>query len=106
MSDKPATIEIMLPEHEQEILDTALLESDQLLARSLHDDAHRLRRRVWILVLVFGEVDRSALLIAFLRGWLTLGQLETVDAARLPLLRQIKPPHSRSVDNLPGLAPD
>jgi len=28
----------VLPEHEQELLDTALLESDQLLVRLLHDD--------------------------------------------------------------------
>ena len=71
---KDSTIDsATLPEREQEILDTALLESDQLLARSLHDDDRRRRRRFWWLsILAIGGVVMSGFLVALLAGWLTV----------------------------------
>ncbi len=72
-----------LPEREQALLDTALLESDQLLARSLHeDDQRRRRRRWWSIALIFGGVVMGTLLLALVMGWLTFGQLQTADAAK------------------------
>ncbi len=50
-------------ENEQQILDTALQESDQLLARSLHDDERRRKRKrlLWLSVLVLGVVLASVI---------------------------------------------
>lgn len=62
-----------LAEDEQLLLDTALQESDQLLARSLHDDQRRRRwRQVWLSVLVLGVVVMSTVTVGFLSGWLVL----------------------------------
>ena len=81
MSDNPTKEEIeketpkkvTLPEDEQLLLDTALQESDQLLARSLHDDQRRRfrRRLIWSLTLVMGGVVMTTLFIAILMGWFT-----------------------------------
>ena len=98
MTDKHATPETTLPEREQEILDTALLESDQLLARSLHDDDQRRRRRqLWLFSLVIGGIVMSALLIAILMGWLTFGQLQTAEAAR-PTVEQVAKAEAMSAE--------
>ncbi|MCA9231862.1 MAG: tetratricopeptide repeat protein [Planctomycetales bacterium] len=63
-----------IPEIEQEILDTALLESDQLLARSLHDDERRRKRRRLTLLslLLLGGVVMSAIVIGIMTGWLAV----------------------------------
>ena len=80
-----------LPEREQEILDTALLESDQLLARSLHDDdRRRRRRRLWSLALIFGGVVMGTVFVAFLMGWFTLGQVQSSDDFKWTLEQQGK----------------
>ncbi|MEM9354303.1 MAG: tetratricopeptide repeat protein [Planctomycetota bacterium] len=71
----------VLDEYQQTLLDTALLESDQLLARSLHDDeARRRKRRVWFATCIAGGVAMSALLIAIVMGWLTLGVAQDTSA--------------------------
>ena len=70
----------VLPEREQAILDTALLESDQLLARSLHDDQRRRRRRTWLLASVFGGVVMSGFFIAFLLGVFSLAVPDVAEA--------------------------
>ena len=80
MGDSTVDTDPKLPDHEQEILDTALRESDQLLARSLHDDQRRRRRRVWWSALVIGGAAMSGLLIAILAGWLVIGGQVRVDA--------------------------
>ncbi len=74
MTEKEPNIDPVLPEHEQEILDTALLESDQLLARSLHDDELRRRRKrlAWLSALVIGGVVMSAIAIGIMSGWLAI----------------------------------
>jgi tetratricopeptide (TPR) repeat protein len=79
MSDIPN--QTALPEDEQLILDTALQESDQLLARSLHDDQRRKRRRLfWSLTLVIGGVAMTVLFIAILMGWFTFGAPNLAEA--------------------------
>lgn len=80
MNDSSATTET-LPEHEQAILDTALLESDQLLARSLHDDQRR-RQRQWLLALAIGGVVMSGMVIAVLGGWLAVSAQVTADGTQ------------------------
>jgi Flp pilus assembly protein TadD len=72
MTEKTTTTEHVLPEHEQELLDTALLESDQLLVRSLHDDQRRRRRRIWLFMLIVGGVAMTATGIAMMTGWMAL----------------------------------
>ena len=79
MNDLDTNVEHTLPEREQAILDTALLESDQLLARSLHGDQSRRRRRFWLLVLLFGGAAMSGLLFAIYAGWLIVGGQVTAD---------------------------
>jgi hypothetical protein len=71
MSEKYAST--ALPADEQKILDTALLESDQLLARSLHDDQQRRRRRtMWLSILLIGGVAMTTLVWAILSGLLAV----------------------------------
>jgi Tfp pilus assembly protein PilF len=72
MNSEPSKSESMLPKREQEILDTALRESDQLLARTLHDDERRRRKRRWILwsALVIGGVVMTKLMLGLMSGWL------------------------------------
>jgi tetratricopeptide (TPR) repeat protein len=78
MSDRSTTGEHIsaqarIPEDEQTILDTALRESDQLLARSLQDDQRRRRwRYIWLFVLVIGGVVVSTVATAIMLGWLVL----------------------------------
>ncbi len=85
MTQHDTAIDSTLPEREQEILDTALLESDQLLARSLHDDdQRRRRRRLWLLTLAFGGAVMSGLAIAILAGWFAVGgQVATTEKVDL-----------------------
>ena len=66
-----------LNEDEQAILDTALRESDQLLADSLHDEEKRRqrRRRIVFVSLLIGGVAMSMILIALLSGWLAVKSL-------------------------------
>jgi len=80
MTDKHSTYESTLSEREQTILDTALLESDQLLARSLHDDQRRRRRRFWLLASVFGGVVMFGFLLAFVFGMFTFTVPEVAEA--------------------------
>ena len=90
----------VLPEREQAILDTALLESDQLLARSLHDDQRRRRRRTWLLVSVFGGVVMSVLILAFLLGWFTLTvpvSAETEESTSEPIAAKTAEKPSKTV---------
>lgn len=59
----------MLPADEQRILDTALLDSDQLLARTLYGDQLRRRRRIaWLLILLCGGVAMTMFLWAIMTG--------------------------------------
>lgn len=77
MSDNRAKKEIeteiprqaTLPEDEQLLLDTALQESDQLLARSLHDDQRRRLRRRWLALLIGGVVMFALLLVVLFGGF-------------------------------------
>ncbi len=86
MSDNPTKKEIeteipskaTLPEDEQLLLDTALQESDQLLARSLHDDQRRRIRSRW-LVLLIGGVVMFALLLVILFGGFALSLPDAAD---------------------------
>ncbi len=90
----------VLPEREQAILDTALLESDQLLARSLHDDQRRRRRRTWLLASVLGGVVMSVLILAFLLGWFTLTvpvSAETEKEASEPVAAKVVEKPSKTV---------
>jgi len=82
MGEKKTTAETVLAEHEQEILDTALLESDQLLARSLHDDELRRKRkrRIWLSVFVFGGAVMFALILAIVFGVFAVAQPEVAEA--------------------------
>lgn len=81
MSVKETTNENQLDENEQRTLDTALLESDQLLARSLQDDqARRQRRRFWLLTIVLGGVVVSVFILLIAFGVLSLSSGEAVDA--------------------------
>jgi|GEM_PF-5979234 len=90
MSDNPTKEEIekeiprkaTLPEDEQLLLDTALQESDQLLARSLHDDQRRRfrRRLIWSLTLVMGGIVMSLIVIAIMAGWFAVSTPVTADA--------------------------
>ncbi|TWU30276.1 tetratricopeptide repeat protein [Bythopirellula polymerisocia] len=58
-----------LPRDEQEILDSALLESDQLLVRSLHDDQQRRRKRIlWLSVILVGGVAMTTVLWFIMTG--------------------------------------
>ncbi len=70
----------MLPPDEQQILDTALLESDQLLARSLRDDQQRRRKRIiWLSTLLIGGVA-MATLVWFLMMGLSATSVTRADA--------------------------
>lgn len=60
---EPPNSESSLPEREQEILDTALRDSDQLLARTLHDDETRRRRLILWSVLVIGGIVVTKLML-------------------------------------------
>jgi len=86
MSDDPKQTEVLrraaLPEDEQSLLDTALQESDQLLARSLHDDQQRRNRRrlFWSLTLVMGGVVMTAFIVAVLMGWFAFSTHEMAEA--------------------------
>ncbi len=98
MTQHETTIDSTLPEREQEILDTALLESDQLLARSLHDDdQRRRRRRLWLLTLALGGVAMGILLIAIAMGWLTFAQPQVAEAAR-PTLEEVEQAETLSAE--------
>ncbi|MCG8450595.1 MAG: tetratricopeptide repeat protein, partial [Pirellulales bacterium] len=81
MSESEFSFETKLAASEQEILDTALQESDQLLARSLQDDQRRRRLRLtWLSVLVIGGAVVCLLLLCFALGWFTLGPTEVAVA--------------------------
>ncbi len=71
-----------MTDNEQKILDTALLESDQLLARSLRDDERRRKRKrfVWWSVFVFGGASMFVLILAIVFGGFTLGLPEKAEA--------------------------
>lgn len=81
MTNESTTRDPHLEEREQEILDTALLEADQLLARSLQDDLQRRRRRVGLWILALGGVVMCAVILALLMGWFTLGGIQPAEAA-------------------------
>ncbi len=83
--------ESLLPEREQEILDTALRESDQLLVRTLHDDEIRRRRRRLILwsALVIGGVVMTKLMMGLMSGWLV---------ASVPAVAETKPAEAEFVE--------
>lgn len=68
-----------LPEDEQLLLDTALQESDQLLARSLQGDQRRRMRR-WLLGIVIGGVVMFTLVLAILFGGLALSLPDAAEA--------------------------
>jgi tetratricopeptide (TPR) repeat protein len=75
-----------LPADEQRILDTALLDSDQLLARTLYGDQLRRRRRIaWLLILLCGGVAMTMFLWAIMTGMfaVTTAQVDIEQANKL-----------------------
>ena len=81
MTDSNNNTETKLSEKEQELLDTALLESDQLLARSLQDDQRRRRgRKIWLSVFFIGVVAMSLFIVALMSGWLVFSGPSPVEA--------------------------
>jgi len=77
--------------NEQEILDTALLESDQLLIRSLHDDELRRKRKrlVWLSTIVLGGVVMFVLILVIVFGAFTVALPETAEAKGRPPTREM-----------------
>ena len=69
-----------LSAEQEKLLDTALQDSDQLLARSLLGDQQRRTRRLWSLILLLGGVVMSLLLIVMLVGFFTLAEPGTAQS--------------------------
>lgn len=80
MGQQAPNSETTLCQHEQEILDTALLESDQLLVRSLHDDETRRKRRLCLSILLVGGAVMFLFILAIVFGAFNLAMPEAAEA--------------------------
>lgn len=68
------------PAEEQRILDSALREADELLARSLRDEQNREhKRRFLFIIFVLGAILMTTLIAVITAGWFSLGAVTTAE---------------------------